>query len=41
LIFFAAIRSMMSDEPFGLLLLALRRGLPGVGLILSTMAVFW
>ena len=37
-IFFAVVRSMMSDEPLGCCLALFVAGLPGVGLILSTMA---
>ncbi len=37
-IFFAVVRSMMSDEPLGCCLALFVVGLPGVGLILSTMA---
>ena len=38
LIFFAVVNSMMSDEPLGCCLGLYVSGLPGVGLILSTMA---
>jgi hypothetical protein len=37
-IFFAVVRSMMSDEPLGCCLALFVAGLPGVGLIPSTMA---
>jgi hypothetical protein len=37
-IFFAVVRSMMSDEPLGRSPALFVAGLPGVGLILSTMA---
>jgi hypothetical protein len=38
LIFFAVVHSMMSDEPLGCCFALFVAGLPGVGLILSTMA---